>query len=91
MEDSQAQDLRVCLRHANDTFIALCYQEHEFLGKILKATGDLPDLMMKGILFIDRDGAGKKNGKILTKIRIAISCCHPKLVATCKRATCTFS
>ena len=79
MEDSQAQELRVRPRHANDTFISLCCESPKCLGKILKATGDLPDLMMKGILFIGRDGAGKKNGKILTKIRIAISCCHPKL------------
>jgi len=79
MGDSQGQDLRVRPRRANNTFVSPCCQRTEFLGKILNAMGDLPDLMMKGILFTGREDAGKKNGKILTKIRIAIFCCHPKL------------
>jgi hypothetical protein len=74
MEEIQAQDLPGRLRAANDTFISLCCQKIEFLGKILKSIRDLPDLGLNGILFMDLDVARKKNGKILTKIRIAISC-----------------
>ena len=74
MKERQTQDLRVRLRHANDTFISLCCWGYEFLGEILTTMQDLPDLRLEGILFMDRGVAGEKNGNILTKIRIAISC-----------------
>jgi hypothetical protein len=47
MEKESDQVSLVWLRDASDTFVSLCYPGYKFLGKILKALGDLPDLQFE--------------------------------------------